>query len=154
MKRKRTLRTTAAVLLILMLASGAQAATVVLDKTDFMRGTETRMFPFEIKEGGHFETMLTDFEFPALFDVVVPAILRGKEIVGNPLLGLGMFKFQADPDIFFANVFGVAGSDSDLSLFRLLDLSLSRLKDVRRANSNSGRIDFSRPDRPHRAERT
>ena len=82
MKIKRKLRTTAGVLLILMLASGAQAATVVLDETDFMRGTETRMF-----------------------------------------------KFQADPVIFSANVLGVAGGDPDLSLFRLLDLSLSRLKE-------------------------
>jgi hypothetical protein len=101
---------------------------VVLDKTDFLRGTETRMFPFEIIEGGHFKTTLTDFEFPALFEVLVLALLKGKEIVGNPLLGLGMFKFQADPDIFSANVFGVSGSDPDLSLFRLLELSLSRLK--------------------------
>jgi len=128
MKRKRKLSTTAGVLLILMLASGAQAATVVLDKTDFMRGMETRMFPFEIIEGGHFKATLSNFEFPAPFDVLAPAILRGKEIVGNPLLGSGMFKFQADPGIFSANVFGVAGSDPDLSLFRLLDLSLSRLK--------------------------
>ena len=44
MKIKRKLRTTAGVLLILMLASGAQAATVVFDETDFMRGKETRMF--------------------------------------------------------------------------------------------------------------
>jgi len=82
MKIKRKLRTTAGVLLILMLASGAQAATVVLDEIDFMRGKETRMF-----------------------------------------------KFQAAPGIFDANVFGLAGDDSVLSLSRLLDLSLSRLKE-------------------------
>ena len=81
-KIKRKLRTTAGVLLILMLASGAQAATVVLDEIDFMRGKETRMF-----------------------------------------------KFQAAPGIFDANVFGLAGDDSVLSLSRLLDLSLSRLKE-------------------------
>ena len=81
MKIKQKLSTTAGVLLILMLVSGAQAATVVLDKTDFMHGTETRIF-----------------------------------------------KFQADPVIFSANVLGVVGGDPDLSLFRLLDLSLSRLK--------------------------
>ncbi len=128
MKRKQKLRTTAGVLLILMLASGAQAATVVLDKTDFLRGTETRMFPFEIIEGGHFKTTLTDFEFPAPFDIPALFILKGKEIVGNPLLGFRMFKFQADPGIFFANVFGVSGSGPDFNLFHLLDLSLSRLK--------------------------
>jgi hypothetical protein len=50
MKINRMLRSTAGVLLILMLASGAQAATVVLDETDFMRGTETRNFPFEIRD--------------------------------------------------------------------------------------------------------
>jgi len=128
MKRKRKLSTTAGVLLILMLASGAQAAMVVLDKIDYMRGMESRMFSFEIKEGGHFKATLTDVEFPALFDVLALAILKGKEIVENPLLGLGMFRFQAAPGIFSANVLGVAGGVSDLSLFRILDLSPSRLK--------------------------
>ena len=119
MKLNRTLRTTAGVLLILMLSSGAQAATVVLDKTDFMRGTETKMFPFEIIEGGHFKATLTDFEFLAQFEVLALAILKEKEIVGDPLLGSGMFTFQADPGIFTANIFGVAGGDPDLSLFRV-----------------------------------
>ena len=128
MKRKRKLSTTAGVLLILMLASGAQASTAVLDKIDFMRGTDTRMFPFEIIGGGHFKATLKDFEFTAPFEVLAPAILRGKEIVGTPLLGSGMFKLQATPGIFSANVRGVAGDLSDLSLFRVLDLSLSRLK--------------------------
>jgi hypothetical protein len=82
MKIRRKLRTTAGVLLVLMLASGAQAATVVLDEIDFMHGMETKMF-----------------------------------------------KFQAAAGIFAADVFGVAGDGSDLSLPRLLDLSLSRLKE-------------------------
>jgi hypothetical protein len=117
-KIKRKLGTAAGVLLILMLASGAQAATVVLDETDFIRGTETRMFPFEIVESGLFKATLTDFEFLAPFDVLALAILKGKEIVGDPLLGSGVYEFQADPGSFTANVLGVAGSDSDLSLFR------------------------------------
>jgi hypothetical protein len=98
MKIKRKLRTTAGVLLILMLASGVQAATVVIGSTGFMRGTETRTFPFEIIEGGHFKATLTDLKFPA------------------------------DSGTFSANVLGVAGGESDLSLLRLLDLSIARLK--------------------------
>ena len=82
MKIKRKLRITAGVLLILMLAPGAQAATMVLDEIGFMHATET-----------------------------------------------GMFKFRAAPGIFPANVLGVAGDDSDLSLSRLLYLSLARLKE-------------------------
>jgi hypothetical protein len=128
MKGKRKLSTTVGVLLILILASGAQAATVVLDETDFMRGTEKRISPFEIVEGGHFKETLTDFEFPASFAVPSLAILKGKKIVEDLLLGSGIFKFQAAPGIFAANVLGVAGGVSDLSLFRILDLSLSRLK--------------------------
>jgi hypothetical protein len=124
---KRKLSTTARVLLILMLASGAQAAAVVLDETGFMRGKKTRMFSFEILEGGHFKATLTDFEFSVPFEVLVPAILKGKEIIGDPLLGSGMFKFQADPGIFTANVLGVAGGDSDHRPFRLFDLSLFQL---------------------------
>jgi hypothetical protein len=106
MKIKRKLGTAAGVLLILMLASGAQAATVVLDETDFIRGTETRMFPFEIVEAGLFKATLTDFEFLLPFDVLALAILKGKEIIGDPLLGSGTFKFQADPGNFTANVLG------------------------------------------------
>ena len=98
MKIKRKLRTTAGVLLILMLASGVQAAMVVIGTTGFMRGTETRTFPFEIIESGHFKATLTDFKFPA------------------------------DPGTFSANVLRVAGGESDLSLLRLLDLSIARLK--------------------------
>ena len=110
MKIKRKLRTLAGVLLILMFASGAQAATVVFDKTDFMRGRET------------------DFEFLILFDVPVMAILKGLEIVGAPLLGSGMFNFQAEPGISTADVNKVAGGGSVLSMPRLSDLGLSRLK--------------------------
>ena len=117
MKIKRKLRIAAGVLLILMLASGAQAATVVLDEDVFIQGTETKMFPFEIIEGGLFKATLTDFEFVAPFDLLALVILKGNEIVGTPLSAPGMFEFQADPGSFTANVFGVAGGDPDLSLF-------------------------------------
>jgi hypothetical protein len=119
MKIKRKLRIAAGVLLILMFASGAQAATVVLDEAEYIQGTETKMFPFEIIEGGLFKATLTDFEFVAPFDVLALAILKGNEIVGDPLLGSGMFEFQADPGSFTANVLGVSGGESDLSLFRV-----------------------------------
>ena len=115
-------------LLIIMLVSGAQAATVVFGATDFMRGTETRTLPFEIIEGGNFKATLTDSEFPVLFEALAPAILKGKEIIGDPLLGAGMFKVQADPGTFSANVLGLAGGESDLILLRLLNLSIARLK--------------------------
>ena len=119
MNRGRMLKTAAGVVLILILASGVQAATVVLEETDFMSGMETRIFPFEIMESRHFKATLTDFEFLAPFDVLALAILKENEVVGDPLLGSGTTKFQADPGIFTANVFGVAGGESDLSLFRV-----------------------------------
>lgn len=107
---KIKLRTLAGVLLILMFASGAQAGTVVFDKTDFMRGTET------------------DFESLILFDVSERVIFKGLEIVRAPLLGSGMFNFQADPGIFTADANKVAGGGSVLNMPRLSDLGLSRLK--------------------------
>ena len=110
MKIKRELRALTGVLLILMFASGAQAATVVFDKTDFRRATET------------------DFEFLTPFDVPVLAILKGMEIVRAPLLGSVMFKFQVDPGISTADVNKVAGGGSVLNMPRLSDLGLSRLK--------------------------
>ena len=45
MKIKRTLRAISGALLILMLASGAQSATEVFDRTDLRHGTEMKMFP-------------------------------------------------------------------------------------------------------------
>ena len=113
------LKIAAGLLFILIVASGAQAATVVLDETDFMRGMETRIFPFEIIESGHFKARLTDFGFLAPFDVLAMAILNENEIAGDPIIGSGMTEFYADPGIFTANVFGVAGGDSALSLFRV-----------------------------------
>ena len=119
MKITRKHITTAGVLMILMFASGAQTATMVLDNTDFMRSRETRIFPFEIIEGGHFKATLTDFEFLAPFDVPALAILKGKEIVGGHLLGSEILKFQAEPSIFAANVFRIAWGNLVFSLSRL-----------------------------------
>ena len=110
MKIKRKLRTIAGVLLILMFASGPQAATVVFDETDFIRGRETL------------------FGFLAPFGESVMTILKGLEIVGAPPLSLWMLKFQADPGISTADVNKVVGGGSVLSMPRLSDLGLSRLK--------------------------
>ncbi len=107
MKFKQRLRKAAGVLLILMLASGAQAATVVHVETDFMRGTETRIFPFEIAEGRLFKATRTDFEFPAPIDAL--SILKGKEIGEGPLLDSEIFKFQTGPGISTAAVIGRSG---------------------------------------------
>ena len=107
---KQKLGTLAGVLLILMIASDAQAAAVVLDKTGFMRRTET------------------DFGFLAPFGEPVLAILKGLEIGGAPLFCSGMFKFTAGPGILAADVNKVAGGSSVLSMPRLSDLGLSRLK--------------------------
>ena len=127
-KIKRKLRATAGVLLTLLLASGAQAATVVFDKPNLKLDTETGRFAFEIMRGGPFKETLPDFEFLEPVNVPALAVLRGKEIVGNPLCSLGMLKFlQAAPGNYPANVLRVSGGDSDLSLFRLFDLSQSRL---------------------------
>ena len=120
MKIKRKFRTAAGVLLILMLASGTQAATMVLDETDFIHGTERRIFLFDIVEGGLFKATLTDSEFSEPFDVLVPAILKGKEIVEDSLLlGSGMFKFQTGPGIFATNFLEIMWDGVGFSLSRI-----------------------------------
>lgn len=110
MKIKRKLRTLTGVLLILMFTSGAQAAMMIFNETDFMRGRKT------------------DVEFLILFDVPAIAFIRGLEIVGAPPLGSGMFKFKADPGISPVDVNKAVGGGSALSIPRLSDLGLSRLK--------------------------
>jgi hypothetical protein len=107
---KRTLKTLAGVLLILVFASGAQAATVVIHKTGFRHGTET------------------GFEILAPFGVPVPDILKGIKVVASSPLGSGMFKFQTDPVISTADVNKVTGGGAVLSMPRLSDLGLSKLK--------------------------
>ncbi len=116
MKLKRQLRTTAGVL-ILMFASGVQAATV-LDNVAFISGTETQMTEFEIMDSGLFQATLTDLEFLSAFDVLALAITTGPDVVGT-VVGSGMFTFAADAGTYVANVFGIAGGVSDLSLYRV-----------------------------------
>jgi hypothetical protein len=110
MKIKRKLSILTGVLLILMFTSGAQAGTMIFDKTDFMPGRKT------------------DVEFLVLFDGPVMAFFRSLAIVGAPLFGSEMFKFQADPGISPVDVNKAAGGGSALSMPRLSDLGLSRLK--------------------------
>ena len=116
MKIKRTLKATAVVLMILMLASGVPAATV-LDNVAFISGTETQMSEFEIMDGGLFKATLTDLEFLSPFDVLALAITTGPDVVGT-LVGPGMFTFAADPGTFVANVFGIAGGVQQFENFR------------------------------------
>jgi hypothetical protein len=92
-----------------------------------MRDTEIIRFSFEILGGGLFKAALTDFEILAPMDVLDLANWKGTEIVGDPLLGSEMVKFQADPAIIVANFFGIAEDGSNLGLLRLLNLSLSRV---------------------------
>ena len=103
--------------MILMLASGVQAATV-LDHVAFISGTATQMTEFEIMDGGLFKATLTDLELLSPFDVLALAITTGPDVVGT-LVGPGMFTFTADPGTFVANVLGIAGGISDLSLYRV-----------------------------------
>jgi hypothetical protein len=110
MKMRQKLRTLAGVLLILMFASGAQAAMVFFDKIDFMPSRET------------------NFKFLILFDVPVMAILEGLEILGSPPQDSGMLKVQADQGIYTADINKVTGGGSVLSMPRLSDFGLSRLK--------------------------
>jgi hypothetical protein len=55
MRTSRRLRKATGVILIVVLASGALAATKSLDKTDLMRGRETMGFPFNLIEDGYVE---------------------------------------------------------------------------------------------------
>ncbi|UCF93061.1 MAG: hypothetical protein JSW39_02585 [Desulfobacterales bacterium] len=117
MKLRRKLEAAVVLLLMLMLATGAQAATV-LDAFDFISGTDTRVYPFEIMNAGPYQVTLTDFEFLAPFEVLLLAITTGTTVV-DTLVGPGVSTFQAAPGDFVANILGVAGEPFDLSSFRV-----------------------------------
>ena len=121
MKTKRKFGTVVGVLLILLLASGTQAATSVFKPTGFMRGTQTNMFRYEITDSGLLKAMLSGIQFLVPFDVQALANFKGKEIIGDPLSDSKVFKFQADLGVFTTNVPEIAWSASGLGLSRLTD---------------------------------
>jgi len=118
MKLKRGIGVGLGLLLVLVMATEGLAATV-LDETAFVSGTELFAFEFEIVDGGQYQTTLTDFEFPASFDALLLFVSTGMDVVGTPLVGPGMFTFDADPGMFAANILGVAGGDFNLGAFKV-----------------------------------
>ena len=128
MKINRALRTRAGVLLILILASGAQATTAIPDKSHLMRRAEPGMYPVGLVECGYFGPRTADVEFAAPSDAPDPSISMGKQIFGGFFSGSGMFKARADRSIFPAGVTEAGGGGSVFSISRLLDLSQFKLK--------------------------
>ena len=76
-------------------------------------------FEFEIVDEGQYQTTLDDLEWPAPFDTLLLFVSTGVDVVGTPLVGPGMFTFDADPGIFMANIFGLAGGDFKLGYFNV-----------------------------------
>lgn len=128
MKTNRRLRKATGVILIVMLVSGALAATTIFDKINLMRGSETMVFPYNLFEGGYVKSTLAGLEFLALFDGLFLPCLKGKEVAGVPHSESTLFTYIVDPDIYTDGALKPAGSDSDPRLFRFLDLDLFRLK--------------------------
>ena len=128
MKIKRELRTTTGVFLILMLVSGARAASMDLDRTKFMCGAELELFSIERVERGYFEPRTADVDFPVPSVAPDPTISMEKQIFGVSFLGSGIFKFQTDRRFLAAGVTEAGGDGSVFSISRLFDLSKFNLK--------------------------
>ena len=118
MKLKRRIGAVLGVILVLMIASAGMASTV-LDETAFVTGEERFAFEFEIVDGGQYQTTLTELEFPASLDTLLLFVSTGMDVVGTPLVGPGMFTFDADPGMFVANILGWAGGDFRLGAFNV-----------------------------------
>ena len=103
---------------MLMIAAEGMASTV-LDEDAFVTGAKFIDFEFEIVDGGQYQTTLTDYLFPAPFDTLLLFISTGMDVVGTPLVGPGMFTFDADPGIFMAHVLGLTGGDFKLGCFNV-----------------------------------
>ncbi len=125
---KREFRTMAGVFFILMLVSGAQAASVVLDRTQFMCEAEPELFSVKRVERGYFEPRTANLGFQAPSDAPDPIIPVGKQILREALSGSGMFNFRTDRRAFSAGVTEAGRDSSVFSISRLLDLSQLRLK--------------------------
>lgn len=118
MKWKRRIGAGLGMLLMLMIAAEGMASTVLYEDA-FVTGAKFIDFEFEIVDGGQYQTILTDLEFPALFDTLLLFVSTGIDVVGTPLVGPGMLTFDADPGMFVANILGLAEGDFKLGAFNV-----------------------------------
>jgi len=105
---------------ILLLAAGpalADLPVVVYEDVSFIEGTDFSNTPFMVEEYGLYEGRLTDFNFPEAFEELGMSITTAGETLGS-LLDPGAFQFVGyAEEIYYVNLFGIAGSNFDLGLY-------------------------------------
>jgi len=111
--------TAAGVLLILMFVCRLHAAAVVLDASEFMRSTKTRILAIEIIEKVQFYAIPPEFEFLLPFNASLLATLRFNKLAGENLPGSAFFKYQADSGTYATNFPGARADGPDLGQSRL-----------------------------------
>jgi hypothetical protein len=107
-----------AIVIVLLSAPHYAGATTVLEETGFIFGFSGETFSFVADETPLvYEVILTDFEFPAAFDLLGVAITTSTDNVAQ-LLAPGTTTFTAEfGKTYFANVLGNAADSAGAGLF-------------------------------------
>ncbi len=112
----------AAALLATACLTSAQAAIIVYEDVDFIKGTDTRSESFTIKQAGSYQVTLSDFRFPKSFtelDLLI-GTAASKEFHGDEvgsIKGPGIFTFNAIAGTYWANVLGITDKPLDIGLY-------------------------------------
>jgi hypothetical protein len=117
-----------AILVTALIMSGiSQAANVAYENVGFIRGYGEQSQSFTVATEGTYSAMLTDFSFPANFDVLGMSVTTSMTELGR-ISTEGSFTFFAKPEmVLYANVFGEAGGALDLGLY---GINISVISDV------------------------
>jgi len=110
-------RVVAATLLAAASLTSAQAATIVYEDVDFIKGTDTRSESFTIKQAGSYQVTLSDFQFPKSFLDLDLWITESKAPVVGKIDKSGTFSFNATPGTYWANVLGITDKPLDIGLY-------------------------------------
>ena len=108
----------AAALLVTACFSNAQAASIVYEDVDFIKGKNANSESFTITQSGSYLVTLSDFQFPKKFSDLELSITESKAPIIGTIVGSGTFTFSATAGAtYWANIFGVAASPLDIGLY-------------------------------------
>ena len=108
----------AAALLVAACFNSAQAASIVYEDVDFIKGKNANSESFTIAQSGSYLVTLSDFQFPKKFLDLELSITESKAPIIGTIIGSGTFTFSATAGAtYWANIFGIAASPLDIGLY-------------------------------------
>lgn len=124
---KKNLASAALAAMLCCGALSAQAAMVVYEDVDFIKGTDAHSESFTIKQAGTYQATLSDFKFPNNFSQLDLLVSTSVAPEVGKVDGPGTFTFLANPGTYWASVAGVTDKPLDIGLYgiRIEQVSVS-----------------------------